>query len=74
MNPEPPILAPARLLKQLGPRHWQAELPNGAPLIAHLEHRSVASLKSQLQVKSLVRLELTPFDFSKGRIVAIESK
>lgn len=65
-----PILAQVTLAERLGPFHWQAQLPNGAPVTPFLERDEPARPADELRPGSVVTLALSPFDFSQGRIVA----
>ncbi len=57
----------AIIRESIGPRAFRAELPNGKEIVAHLDRG--------MQVENLaegatVKLEMSPYDFSRGRIVA----
>ncbi len=66
---DPPVVARARLVKSLSHRHFDATLPNGAQVVAHVRRRESQAI-GPLEPGCCVRIELTPFDFSHGRIVA----
>jgi len=65
---EDAILVEGTVVEVLGAGLFRAELPNGHRLLAHPTRQSrgqVASLKTGDRVK----LEMSPFDMSKGRIL-----
>ncbi len=51
---------------------FQATLPNGKFTLAHLS-REMSTSHDQIKTGTLVRVELTPYDFDVARIVAIEA-
>jgi translation initiation factor IF-1 len=46
---------------------YRVELPNGHKVLGHLAKRDLSA--APLAQGRVVRLEMSPFDFSKGRIV-----
>lgn len=70
--PEEPIFTTARITEPISQRAFRAELPNGKPVVAHLPKRH-AHLADSIHPGSRVRVALTPFDFDKARIEAVES-
>lgn len=65
---DPPVVATARLVKALSHRHFEATLPNSAPVVAHIRRRDSEAI-GPLEPGDSVHVELTPFDFSHARIV-----
>jgi translation initiation factor IF-1 len=64
------IRVEGRIVEKLRDRLFRAELVNGHRVVAH-PTRTTRSLVSGLDVGSQVQLELSPFDMSTGRIVAV---
>jgi len=62
-----PVVTPATLRRRTGVRTWAATLPNGKEFIAHVPAWR-ADLAGKLQEGQQVRVELTTYDFSMGRI------
>lgn len=69
---DPPLLARAVVGDRAGEFHWRARLPNGAPVTAFLERDEPALAPDRLPPGAAVLLELTPFDFSRGRIIGLD--
>ena len=67
---EPPILATATILKERHHHLYDAELPNGKIVIAHVP-KWLASKIGSISVGSRVVLELTVYDFSTARIAGL---
>lgn len=67
---EPPILATATILKERHHHLFDAELPNGKIVIAHVPKWLAAKI-GNISVGSRVVLELTVYDFSTARIAAL---
>ena len=65
-----PIHAIGTILAPAGERIYRTALPNGKPIIAHLRPRLAAKL-GPLPPETKVRLEMTSYDFSIGRIAGI---
>lgn len=64
---ETPIPAEAVILERKGPHNFTAELPNGKIIMAHTPKR-LDALSHTLESGDKVSLEMTPYDFDKGRI------
>jgi translation initiation factor IF-1 len=62
-----PVVATATLLRRTGERTWEASLPNGKRIIAHVPAWK-AERAGSLHEGQEVRVELTTYDFSMGRI------
>ena len=67
---EQPILAHGIIRKVQSDRVYEVELPNGKCITGHLPN-PLAKLSRELIPGVHVRLEMTPFDFEKGRIAGI---
>ncbi|MDB6070803.1 MAG: Translation initiation factor [Verrucomicrobiales bacterium] len=65
-----PIHAIGTILASAGDRTYRTALPNGKQIIAHVRPRLAAKL-GPLSPDTKVRLEMTSYDFSIGRIAAI---
>jgi translation initiation factor IF-1 len=68
---DPPITATGTVIDSPKDRIYHVSLPNGKVIIGHVP-RAHSKLHDQLQPGARVQLELTPYDLSKGRIVAVE--
>ena len=66
MPHEPPITSLAEIIEVLDGRRCRAVLPNGKQVLAHLPKSARDSVA--LQVGEEIRLEFSPFDFSRARI------
>jgi len=62
------ILFEGRLIEPVSGNGWLVELSNGHRLIGFLQKKE-RELKNALRSGLRVRLEATPFDLSKGRII-----
>lgn len=62
-----PIHAAGTVIEATGPRVYRTALPNGHEILAHVPFKHVAAL-GDLQPGARVKLELTAYDFSTGRI------
>ncbi len=62
-----PVVATATLLRRMGERTWEAELPNGLITIGHVPKSKLDSMPPFAEGQK-VRLELTTYDFSIARI------
>jgi translation initiation factor IF-1 len=62
-----PVVAAATLLRRTGERTWEAALPNGKTIIAHVPAWRVERA-APLHEGQQVRVEMTTYDFSMGRI------
>jgi translation initiation factor IF-1 len=65
-----PVVTIATLLRRTGERTFIAALPNGKEIIAHVRTREAAKAEA-LQEGQKVRVELTTYDFSIGRIAGL---
>ncbi|NNC89002.1 MAG: translation initiation factor IF-1 [Akkermansiaceae bacterium] len=68
--PEAPITTTGTLHDAMHGRAWEAELPNGKRLVAHLPRR-LQDLAPSLLPGTRVLLEMTPYDFDKARIAGL---
>jgi len=66
--PDPTIHAAGKILVQLNEILYRAELPNGKVIMAHLS-KPLTDDKAVFEPGSMVRLELTAFDFESARIL-----
>ena len=66
-----PVITTATLQRKTGARTWEATLPNGKRIIAHMPAWR-ADRSGTLQDGQQVRVELTTYDFSIGRIAAAQ--
>ena len=73
MSREDAIRLEGRVVEVLPNGTFQVELSNGHRLLGHGTRKTREALAS-LTVGNNVFLDLSPCDFSKGRIVRIESK
>lgn len=62
-----PIVTTATLVRRTGERTWDAVLPNGRDIIAHVPKWRIDST-GELREGQSVRMELTTYDLSMGRI------
>jgi translation initiation factor IF-1 len=65
---EDAIVVEGIVVEVLGERLFRAELANGHRLVAHAPRRHLARA-GQTAVGDKVRLEMSPFDLSVGRIL-----
>ena len=68
---DPPITTTGTVIDSPKANIYQVALPNGKIIIGHVAKAMIA-LHEQIRPDSKVKLELTPYDFSKGHIVAVE--
>lgn len=66
-----PIHTIGTVLECAGPRVYRTALPNGKEILAHVPHKRAAQL-SNLPPYSRIKLEMTAYDFSTGRITGLE--
>ena len=64
---EAPIKATATIIERKGDHNFTATLPNGKIVRAHTP-KKLDYLAHELKGGDVVHLEMTPFDFDKGRI------
>lgn len=69
---DPPITTTAIVIDSPKKNIYRVSLPNGKTIIGHVP-KALIELHEQIRPETKVRLELTPYDFSKGRIVSIET-
>jgi translation initiation factor IF-1 len=60
------------ILRPLSPGLFEASLPNGKPVTAHLS-RELAEAPPELPEGSVVLLEISPFDLDRARIARVVS-
>ncbi|MES2705581.1 MAG: translation initiation factor IF-1 [Verrucomicrobiota bacterium] len=66
-----PIHTIGTILEAAGPRVYRTALPNGKEILAHVPFKRAAALDG-LPAQTRVKLEMTAYDFSTGRITGIE--
>jgi translation initiation factor IF-1 len=67
---DPPITTTATLKDSPKPGIYHLSLPNGKIVIGHIA-KAHRHLHDDLKPGNVVKVELTPYDFEKARIVAI---
>jgi translation initiation factor IF-1 len=67
---DPPITITGTVIDSPKPTIYRVSLPNGKIIIGHVP-KALVALHQEIKPDSQVQLELTPYDFSKGRIVAV---
>lgn len=67
---EKPIEAIATVVEQRDSKLTYAELPNGKIILTHLAKGMELDLLT-VEVGSQLRLEMTTYDFEKGRIIEV---
>jgi translation initiation factor IF-1 len=67
---DPPITATGTVIDSPKQRIYNVSLPNGKIIIGHVP-KALEKLHESIKPDAQVRLELTPYDFSKGRIVEV---
>ena len=65
-----PIVTQGKILSRRDERTFYVELKNGKQIIGHTELK-MAHIRDQITDGDTVRLEMTTFDFEKGRITEI---
>ena len=68
--PTEPIITTGTITEIYSEKAFRATLPNGKTIIAH-PHKNLAGQIPSIQPGTKVTLEMTPFDFEKGRISKI---
>ena len=71
MPREDAIRLVAKVIEVLSERLCRVELSNGHRMLAHTSGRPRVSLAA-VEPGSSLRIEVSPFDFSKGRIISEE--
>ena len=67
------IEAEGRVIAVLPQMIFRVELPNRHCIMAHVS-KKLRTAAASLAVGDRVKLEMTPYDFSQGRIAAIEKQ
>lgn len=67
---EKPIPAVAVVLARLSPVTYRLALPNGKQLVGHVS-KALRAEPPDFSEDDRVTLEMTPYDFSKARIVGL---
>jgi translation initiation factor IF-1 len=62
-----------RVIETLSGRTWRVELANGHRLLAFAAGREEVKIFSGLKPGDTVRLQLTPYDLSTGRLLVKET-
>jgi len=65
-----PIVTQGKVLSRRDERTFYVELKNGKKIIGHTELK-MAHIRDDISDGDMVRLEMTTFDFEKGRITEI---
>ena len=65
-----PIVTQGKILSRRDDRTFYVELKNGKKIIGHTELK-MAHIRDEISDGDTVRLEMTTFDFEKGRITEI---
>lgn len=68
--PADPITTTGEVLHKFSENAFKVSLPNGKEIIAH-PSKTMAARIAEVAPGVRVALEMTPFDFEKGRIVEI---
>lgn len=68
-----PIVTEGKVISRRDERTFCVELKNGKQIIGHTEMK-MAHIRDEIADGDSVRLEMTTFDFEKGRITAITSQ
>ncbi|MBK1829662.1 hypothetical protein JIN77_02910 [Verrucomicrobiaceae bacterium R5-34] len=64
---DPPVTTTGTIIRSPKPNIYFVSLPNGKEIIGHIP-KALQHLHADLEAGVKVTLELTPFDFEKGRI------
>lgn len=64
-----PIVTQGTIIERRDDRTFHVELKNGKRILGHTQLK-LAHIRDEIQDGYTVKLEMTPFDFEKGRIVA----
>lgn len=65
-----PIVTQGKIISRRDERTFHVELKNGKQIIGHTELK-MAHIRDEISDGDVVRLEMTTFDFEKGRITEI---
>lgn len=69
---DPPILTTGTVIDSPSDKVYHVSLPNSKVIIGHIP-LALIDLHAQIKTDTVVNLEITPFDLSKGRIMSIAS-
>ena len=69
---DPPIITVGTVIDSPKPKIYHVSLPNGKIIIGHVP-KALIHLHEIIETGVQVNLELTPYDFEKGRITSIAS-
>lgn len=64
---ETPIQTTGKIITREGDHNFKAELPNNKIIMVHTT-KKLNSLSNELKAGDMVQLEMSTFDFDKGRI------
>jgi len=67
---DPPVITTGTIIDSPKPKIYNVSLPNGKKIIGHIP-KAMIHLHDSLEPGTQVTLELTPYDFEKGRISGI---
>ncbi len=67
---DPPVTTIGTVIESPSPKIYHVSLPNGKVIIGHVP-KALIHLHEIIKPESKVSLELTPFDFEKGRITSV---
>ena len=65
-----PIVTNGKIIHRRDDRTFCVELKNGKQIIGHMQ-KKMAHIRNSIVAGDTVRLEMTTFDFEKGRITEI---
>ena len=68
---DPPITTTGTVIDSPKEKIYRVSLPNGKIIIGHVP-LALIHLHDIIEPETVVNLEMTPFDFSKGRIISID--
>ncbi len=66
-----PIATQGKVISRRDERTFCVELKNGKQILGHTQMK-LAHLRDEISEGDIVQLEMTTFDFEKGRIIAFE--
>lgn len=67
---DPPILTTGTVIDSPKEKIYNVSLPNGKIIIGHVP-LALIDLHKEIKPNTIVNLEITPFDLSKGRIISL---